>query len=148
MKKRRSSQGFGKNVSQIIFTKNKTNTQIYVQNLLTHIVIIDLNMFCVRMKNWIDRQGNSRDIVTPNDRDMREKDSQFFKQDVKPREFCNNGGQGVIFSLSRRARHNNLLLCRLGNGGWTKKYVKTSGGATVCGITSLVCIRKCSESKG
>ena len=79
MKKRRSSQGFGKNVSQIIFTKNKMNTQIYVQNLLMHIVVIDLNMFCVRMKNQIDKQGNSRDIVTLNDKDMREKDSQFFK---------------------------------------------------------------------
>ena len=79
MKKRRSSQGFGKNVSQIIFTKNKMNTQIYAQNLLMHIVIIDLNMFCVRMKNQIDKQGNSRDIVTLTDKDMREKDSQFFK---------------------------------------------------------------------
>lgn len=140
MKKRRCRQGFGKNVSQIIFTRNKTNTQISVKNLLTHIVIINLNMFCARMKNWIRRQGNSRDIVTSNDRDMREKDLQFFKQDAKTRDFCSSDGQGAIFSHSIRARHNGLLLYRPRNGAWTKKNKKTNDGATVSGITSLVCI--------
>lgn len=137
MKKKRCRQGFGKYDSQIIFTRNKTNIQIFAQNLFMHIVIIHLNMFCARMKNWISREGNSRDIVTPNNMDIREKDSQFFEQDAKPRDFCSNGGQGVIFSLNRRTRHNCLLLYRPRKGAWTKKNKKTNGGVTVSGITSL-----------
>ena len=79
-------------------------------------------------------------MVTPNNRDMREKDSQFFEQDAKPRDFCSSGGQGAIFNLNRRARHSCLLFCKPRNGASNKKNKKTSGGAMVSGMTSLVYI--------
>ena len=75
-----------------------------------HIVIINLNMLCLRMKHRIGRQGgNGRCIITPNNRDMWKENSQFFKQDMQPWKLRCCGWQGMIFGLSRRVRHNGLL---------------------------------------
>ena len=68
-KKRGRRQGLDEQISEVVFTRNKADTQIMTQHLLTNIMIINLVTLCVRIKHRISREFNGRDIVTPNDKD-------------------------------------------------------------------------------
>ena len=57
-----------------------------------NIMIINLNVFHARIEHMISGEGNRRGIVTPKNRDMGEKDTQFFEKKTQPRQFSDSGG--------------------------------------------------------
>ena len=87
-KKFRSKQGLSKHISQIVLAWHKTNTEIFVKNLLTNIVIINLQMLSMRMKYKIDRKCNCRNVVASNNRNIREENFELLEQNVKLGKFC------------------------------------------------------------
>ena len=58
---RKSKKGLSKNVCKIV------------------------KMFGARMKDWIRRKSYSKNIITPNERNISEKNAKFLEQSTKPR---------------------------------------------------------------
>ena len=53
-----------------------------MKNLLTNVMIINFHVLSPRMENRIGRKCNCTDIITPNDKNIREKNLKLFKQNA------------------------------------------------------------------
>ena len=56
--------------TRLPFARNKADTQIMTQHLLTNIVVVYFYVFCTRMEHRVGQETNSRSIVTPKHKDM------------------------------------------------------------------------------
>jgi hypothetical protein len=63
----RMRKRFGKNISKLILRGDELNLNFLFSNTITNKVIIDFNMLSANMKDRIDRQAGSTQIITPKD---------------------------------------------------------------------------------
>ena len=63
----RMRKRFGKNISKLILGGDEPNLNVLFSNSITNEVIIDFNMLSASMKDRIDRQVGSTQIITPKD---------------------------------------------------------------------------------
>ena len=63
-------QWLGEGINKVALARNKADTQIMTQHLLTNIVVVYFYVFCTRMEHRVGRETNSGSIVTPKHKDM------------------------------------------------------------------------------
>ena len=83
--KARSRERLGENISKFILARSKTNFQLFTKDLLASKMIINFKVLSPRVENMICRQGNGRDIITPDNRYMMKKDAKHLKLNAKAR---------------------------------------------------------------
>ena len=59
--------GLVKTYYKLILGGDKTNLNLFLHNIISYKMIINLNMFCTSMKDMIHRYKRSIKIITPND---------------------------------------------------------------------------------
>jgi hypothetical protein len=70
-------RGFGKNISQLITTRQKTNSKKFVSNHVPNKGEINFDVFGASMKNRIGSQVSSSNIITPQHRGGGDTHTQF-----------------------------------------------------------------------
>ena len=79
-----TKQRFCKNVSEVVTTRDKLDSQSASKNTTPHIVIINFDVLGSRMADRIRGQSNSRIIITPKNGNVRKKQLKLLEDNVKP----------------------------------------------------------------
>jgi hypothetical protein len=73
-------EALSKHISKLIVGGDEGKGDIFIKDLLTHKVVINLNVFGSGMINWIGSKGKGTHIVTPNDRSCPKRNEKLTKQ--------------------------------------------------------------------
>jgi hypothetical protein len=55
----------GKNISKLIMCGDESNVESLLGDALANKVVIDLNMLCASVENWVDGQVRRTQVVAP-----------------------------------------------------------------------------------
>ena len=96
-------------VYSLISGRNRIKTDDASSNMLTHIVIIHLNMFGAVMKNIIMDNLDSSAIITRQGNGGRRSYTHIIKQSLKSQNFVSSINECTIFSLDARPCSDDLV---------------------------------------
>ena len=138
IEKSRTRKALCKNVSKLVIHSDIMNLKIFAKHLLTHKVVINLDMLGSGMKHKIGGNSKSGDIVTPELGSKGKVDVEILQNLTNPTKLCGSGGKSAILRLSGRTRNNVLSLSTPSNGVEPKVNQKPSGGVTVKKVSSPI----------
>jgi hypothetical protein len=62
---------FGKNMGDLISRRDEGDCNVFLKNLLTHKVVVHLNVLGTGMVDWIGGECKGADVITPHNRSSR-----------------------------------------------------------------------------
>ena len=99
----RTRQWLSEIINKVITARDEFDAQITTKYTAPNIMIVDFNVLSSGMENGIRSQNNGRIIVTLENRNVRQEESELSKQSAKPSQFCSSGSQGTVLSLCGRS---------------------------------------------
>ena len=100
---------FCKNVYNLVIGRHMPNTNLFADNFVTNVMLIDFNMFRPGMENRIRCQGYVTNVVTPNDWSVREKNMKVALKFLNLGNLCSSNGKRTIFGFYAGVRDSGLL---------------------------------------
>jgi hypothetical protein len=90
--------------------RDKFESNVTIEHLFSDKVIINFNVFGPSMINRIRGQGKCTYIIAPNCRYGEERNPNFSKQHLNPKDFSSSDAKEAIFSFSAATRYNCCFL--------------------------------------